>query len=273
MPHSNDSTRRINPTGLLAVLYLFVSIFLLAGCASTASVPDSTPPPEAEITIDDIFDDATHWTRNSAEYRAILEQTYKLAGERIRQLAEGREPGTWAVSLDADETLIDNSLYQVEIASRGEVYGPVSWNEWIYRKSAHALPGTVEFTHLVKSLGGIVAVVTNRRHHQCAPTVENIEAVGIAWDVGLCRVDDGEKEPRYDALAEGTTAQWLDVQYNGIDDLPALEVLMWLGDNIGDFPGPDQSIRNSAEPLSDFGDRFFVLPNPMYGSWEANPKE
>lgn len=277
MPQSFAETNRKKRFAITSLIIPVLSALLIAGCSTTDSRQgaNAAPPPEPDdaITIDDVFDNATHWVRNSAEYRALFEQTYKSAGRRIQELAEGREPGTWAVSLDADETLIDNSLYQVEIAWRGEVYGPVSWNEWIQRKSAPALPGTVEFTNLVKSLGGVVAVVTNRRDHQCAPTAENIGAVGIAWDVAMCRVDDGEKEPRYDALADGTTAQWPGVQYNGVNDLPPLDVLMWLGDNIGDFPGPDQNIRHSEGPLSDFGDRFFMLPNPMYGSWAENPKD
>ena len=27
------------------------------------------------------------------------------------------------------------------------------------------------------------------------------------------------------------------------------------------------------EAMSEFGERFFVLPNPLYGSWEHNPPE
>jgi len=261
-----------NPISLSALM-LACLILLLAGCSSATSRPDSSSKSESEPTLDEIYNHATHWSRNSAEHRAIYEQTYKFAGERIRVLSDGLEAGSWAVSLDADETLIDNSLYQVEIASRGESYGPVSWNEWIQRKSAPPMPGAVEFTRLVKSLGGVVAVVTNRRHYQCALTAENMLEVGITFDVALCRVDGGEKELRFDALANGTADQWLDAQFNGDAARRPLDVLMWVGDNIGDFPGQDQSIRNSEGPLSDFGDRFFVLPNPMYGSWEVNPKE
>lgn len=273
MPQSLSAAFNKKHYSILTTLVCVVTVVLLGGCTTAAPKPAPQSASQAGLTKNDGFDNETHWVRNSAEYRAIFEQTYKAAGVRIQELAEGREPGTWAVSLDADETLVDNSIYQVEIASRGEVYSPESWHAWIERKAAPALPGAVEFTALVKSLGGIVAAVTNRRNHQCALTVENIIAVGISVDVTLCRVDDGEKEARYDALADGTTAQWPDVQFNGISGLPPLDVLMWLGDNIGDFPGLDQSVRDSEAPLSDFGDRFFMLPNPMYGSWEENPKE
>jgi predicted secreted acid phosphatase len=48
-------------------------------------------------------------------------------------------------------------------------------------------------------------------------------------------------------------------------------VLAFVGDNIKDFPTLDQSIATSPESsFAEFGSRFIVVPNPMYGSWETN---
>lgn len=48
-------------------------------------------------------------------------------------------------------------------------------------------------------------------------------------------------------------------------------VLMFVGDNIQDFPLLAQDVRKQVdEAFAKFGDSFFVLPNPMYGSWEKN---
>ena len=53
--------------------------------------------------------------------------------------------------------------------------------------------------------------------------------------------------------------------------LPAMRVLMWVGDNIQDFPTLTQSIRTRDDAaFAEFGEGFVVLPNPMYGSWEKN---
>ncbi len=47
---------------------------------------------------------------------------------------------------------------------------------------------------------------------------------------------------------------------------------MWLGDNIHDFPGMTQAVRSAGAAAFDaFGDRYFILPNPLYGSWVENP--
>ena len=47
--------------------------------------------------------------------------------------------------------------------------------------------------------------------------------------------------------------------------------MAFVGDNIQDFPGLNQGLRQKGEAaLAEFGIKFFLLPNPMYGSWETN---
>ena len=57
--------------------------------------------------------------RDSAEHRALFLQVYREATEHVEREAATRAPGTWAVVLDADETVIDNSLYQLERVGPG----------------------------------------------------------------------------------------------------------------------------------------------------------
>ena len=53
--------------------------------------------------------------------------------------------------------------------------------------------------------------------------------------------------------------------------LPPLDVLVHVGDNIQDFPDQTQQIRTAApSAYEQFGRTWFLLPNPMYGSWERN---
>ena len=80
----------------------------------------------------------------------------------------------------------------------------------------------------------------------------------------LCRTDpkNGSKDPRFDAVAAGTAPS----------TLGPLEVLMWVGDNIQDFPRLTQAIRGGGDDaFAGFGETYIALPNPMYGSWERNP--
>ena len=103
--------------------------------------------------------------------------------------------------------------------------------------------------------------MTNRRAAQCAATEDNLKRLALPYDVILCRAETSEKEERWNALAAGTA----------VPGLPALEIVMWVGDNIMDFPDLTQDARGNEHALDDFGDRFIVLPNPIYGSWEKRP--
>jgi len=204
---------------------------------------------------------AVRWVRDSAEQRALFLQVFRAATTHVERAAATREPGTWAVVADADETVIDNSLYQVERERRGLGFTRESWHVWTGRREAVPLPGAAAFLARVRALGGRVAIVTNRRVSECPDTEAVFRTHDLVYDVILCRPDNGpsDKNARIDAVARGTTP----------DGLPPLEILAVLGDNIRDFPGQSQALREEGdEAFTEFGARFFVFPNPMYGSWE-----
>jgi 5'-nucleotidase (lipoprotein e(P4) family) len=239
-------------------------VLFTTACATSAPRPASPEPVAAPAAA--ALPDALHWSRNSAEHRAAFLQTYTLATRRLEELAGGLAPGTWAAALDGDETVIDNSLFEKEQVAKGVTkFDAEAWRAWVERKEAAPLPGAVVFLKRVHELGGKIAIVTNRAQAECPPTEENFRRHGIPYDVILCRPpDNGEKEPRWQALEQGTAAP----------GLPPLEIVLWVGDNIQDFPDLDQSLRlKPDEAFKEFGTRYFVLPNPMYGSWERNSPE
>lgn len=230
-------------------LCIFASV-LLAACASA---PRTSDPASASHVFDGL-----HWFRNSAEQRAIYEQTYRAAFEAARSLSAGLEEGTWAVILDVDETVLDNSEYERRLRDGGQPYDDASWGAWVLEEAAPTLPGAKAFIDRVRSeLGGRIVFVTNRKQSQCAATDANLRRVGITFDFILCdREGRRDKNARFRAVTEGTEGHG------------PLTVLLWVGDNIKDFPSHSQKSRDD---LSDFGVKYFLLPNPMYGSWQAVP--
>jgi 5'-nucleotidase (lipoprotein e(P4) family) len=243
-----------------------LALILLAGCRSAAPVV-ATGPPSAPAAAPSAAPfhapEAIRWTRDSAEHRALFLQVYRAAAAHVESAAAARAPGTWAVVLDADETVIDNSSYQLERAQAGKPFDAESWRAWCARRAAVPLPGAPAFLSRVRALGGKIAIVTNRSTTECPDTEAVFNARGLAYDVMLCKPDGGpsDKNPRFEAVAHGTTPA----------GLPPLDVVAFLGDNVLDFPGQSQAIRKQGdEAFADFGARFFVLPNPMYGSWERN---
>lgn len=244
---------------------------LLTGCATTTAPPSAqpqvaAPEPTTVAAVEETCEmsGATHWARNSAEHDAAYRQTYALATVALEAQVASFEPGKWAVALDADETVIDNSPYQKEREAECKGFSGESWRAWVERREAKPLPGAQAFLRRIKELGGAIAIVTNRDSDVCPATMDNFEAMDLPYDLMLCKTDTGEKEPRWRSVENGTASP----------EVPAKKIVMWLGDNIGDFPDLDQSLRDrGAEAFRSFGTRFFVLPNPMYGSWQRNPEE
>ena len=72
---------------------------------------------------------ATHWQRNSLEYCRLTLSAYDGALGAARRLAKASKRGQWIVLMDADETVLDNSLFDRERdACGGDVVaqGPAS---------------------------------------------------------------------------------------------------------------------------------------------------
>lgn len=259
-------------TSLLVVSLAGASLGSL-GCSANGSA--DTAPDESALTADGgdggvapagaKLPNEIQWFRNSAEYQVLARMTYRDAARAVdEKLATRRDRKAWGVVLDIDETVLDNSTYQKERSAQGLGYSPDSWNEWVQRKAAPAIPGALAFTSHVRAAGGKVVFITNRDAAGCPATEENLRALGAAYDAILCTPDASktDKNPRFKAVADGTA----------IAGLAPIDVLAFVGDNIQDFPDTDQSIRlGPEEKLADFGARFFVLPNPMYGSWAKNP--
>lgn len=244
--------------------FLLVLVLLLSACRAVTPPPQAAPAAALPATA--ALPGALHWFRSSAEYRAATLQTYRLAARRLEEVSRDLQPGTWAVSLDADETVLNNSQYQKELAETGAHFESATWNAWVRREAAPAIPGAAGFLEAVHKLGGKIAIVTNRGEDVCDATRSNLRKVGLIYDVVLCQPQgaSGEKEPRWDMVTQGTASP----------DLPPLKLILWLGDNIQDFPGLDQTVRTKpGEAFADFGVLYFVIPNPMYGSWERNPQE
>lgn len=230
------------------------------------------------------------WKRTTAEYPAITRQIYLLAEKRLRYLhQQALLPNSWAVVLDIDETVLDNSAYDMQRASQGLSWSHDSWSAWIEKREAPAIPGAVAFLRQVKKLGGQIAFVTNRDEATRVATLDNLAACGLPFDY-LLTMQGGkaDKSKRWRWLA----------------DHESLNIIMWIGDQTSDLPilkqcqsppvsdlffedsdaagvtplstqfgealkyplepGLHQSIVNCA------GSYYFVLPNPIYGGWGKN---
>jgi 5'-nucleotidase (lipoprotein e(P4) family) len=251
----------------MRVLPALLLVGSVSACRSAApAAPPAAPAPAASAQPSPELPKAVRWAQRSAEYRASTVQTYRLATAHVEQAAAGRAPGSWGIVADGDETVISNVQYEVERAQAGRHLAPfdaAAWRAWVGRREATALPGAGAFLRRVRDLGGRIAIVTNRTAAECDDTKANFEALALVFDAMLCRGEGepSDKNPRFSRVRSGEAFA------SG-----PVDVLAFLGDNIRDFPGGTQDLRKQGdEVLADFGVRYFVLPNPLYGSWESNP--
>jgi len=131
----------------------------------------------------------------------------------------------------------------------------------VKRREATPLPGAAAFLARVRELGGRIAIVTNRLGSECADTEAVFRAHQLPYDAMLCRPDGtpSDKNPRFASVERGPAF--------GLT--APVDVVAFVGDNILDFPALSQQIRKAGEPaFTEFGVRYFMLPNPMYGSWQ-----
>jgi 5'-nucleotidase (lipoprotein e(P4) family) len=228
------------------------------GCASRGAAPrasTSAAPPVATV-VPAPYPANLHWFRDSAEQKALYTQVYREATSSARTLSRRLPPQSWAVIMDVDETILDDSEYEKRLALSGQKFDAGTWNGWIEERAAPLLPGAKAFVDtVIDELHGQVALITNRSLAQCPATEDNLKKNLVRYTRVLCDpVGDGNKNARFHKITEGEP---------GV--AAPLNVLIWVGDNIQDFP-----LLTQADPgsLAQFGVHYFVLPNPMYGSWQ-----
>jgi 5'-nucleotidase (lipoprotein e(P4) family) len=208
-----------------------------------------------------VMADGVHWYRDSTEMKAIYTETYRAASAVAKDAARRLPAESWGVILDIDETVLDNSEYQKELAATGASYSDANFLDWLKRQDAAPLPGVAEFVQSVNSTWhGKVVLVTNQTPDQCEQTRHRLQTLTIHYDRMLC--DDThsqDKNERFTMVQQGDPGH----------HIPPLKVVLWMGDNIRDFPNLSQS---SPGDSAQFGVRYFVLPNPMYGSWVNTPR-
>lgn len=214
----------------------------------------------------------TLWCQTSVEYEVACVQTFRAASLAVVKALENPEwtaaleqSGDYqhlppAVIVDVDETVLDNSPFQARLALSGESFSSHRWEEWVQEAQAEALPGAREFVNFLKANNVTLFYVTNRKSE--APTVENIRVEldpEVTPERVLCKYElkewGSDKTPRRAKIAE------------------THRILVLIGDDYNDFTylgktGSEERKKKAAAHEPFWGTKWFVQPNPLYGSWE-----
>lgn len=214
---------------------------------------------------------AVRWQQRSAEKRACYYQAYQLARyalDRAIEESSGERPP--AVILDIDETVLDNSPFFARLVEPGVVVTEQSlikgFEEWMRSASAEVQPGAAGFLRYAVQRGVTPFYVSNRPEYMLQPTIDNLTAQGCP---GADR-DHVVLQPGPLNFLGDKVSQWGRVT-------GTFEVLLYVGDSLGDMGGAfhdrgdDHGHCLVDERADDFGVRYILVPNPMYGSWEGRP--
>ena len=221
---------------------------------------------------------AVLWVQTSAEYQACAEQAYRAAKEKL-DVALGNEDWTAApeqlrgyqhlppaVILDVDRTVLDNAPFQGQLVKESRAFTIDLWEKWVSMAKAPPVPGALEFVKHAENRGVEIFYVTNRTANLEQATRNNLQKLGFPSktkpDTFLMKKEKGwgsDKSSRRSHVAKD------------------YRILLLLGDDFNDFVS---GVRGRGVTLEDrtrlanqyrsyWGEKWFMLPNPIYGSWEA----
>jgi len=233
---------------------------LLAGCAGS---PSLSQPHEML--------NAVLWQQTSGEYVGLASQVYRTA---LRNLEAALANPAWsaaleqtgdfealppAVILDVDETVLDNSGYETRIVKEYGNYTPQSFAAWCREGHPRAIPGAKGFLDAALERGVTLIYYSGRPEDLRECTERNLRDAGLPLPPGarLLLNDGRSKTELRAAMAE------------------RYRIVLLVGDNLTDFLDDTQagpaSRRELAMQYSErWGRQWILLPNPMYGHWEAS---
>jgi 5'-nucleotidase (lipoprotein e(P4) family) len=237
-----------------------VMIPVLAGCSQPAVRVDSH-----EML------NATLWQQTSAEYVGTARQAYHMARINLDQAladtswtAALEQTGDYAglppaIMLDVDETVLDNTPYEVRIITRLGQYSQESFADWCHQENAPLVPGAKKFLDYAVSRGVAVFYYSARRDNLRSCTTRNMRELDLPLpDDSRLLLNNGMNKAEYRTRISG--------QYR---------ILLLVGDNLEDFMDGSKSgpatRRDLARHYEDrWGQQWIVLPNPIYGHWESS---
>lgn len=237
---------------------LLIVVFILCTLNAFAQAP-------AEPAQKTYIEGATLWQQTSGERRALSYQAFNLArmmlDRDLRVHRRDRKPR--AIVVDCDETILDTSRFEGKEITARMNYNQKDWTEWINRVEAEAVPGAVEFLRYASAHGVRVFYVTNRNESQRAGTAANLKKLGFP------NVNDQTLLIQTDLKDSSKEGRRRDVGAR-------YRIVLLMGDDLNDFAAVFENSMTIADRIAaadrfkeEFGKRFIMLPNAMYGNWES----
>jgi 5'-nucleotidase (lipoprotein e(P4) family) len=121
-------------------------------------------------------------------------------------------------------------------------------------------PAVLRFLKYASSKGLEIFYITNRSEKEREVTLKNLQKFNFP------NSDSAHLFPRQDNSSKKRGRQSIAASHN---------IVILMGDNLGDFSylfdrkTTEERMQNVNSVATEFGSRFIVLPNPVYGDWES----
>lgn len=240
--------------------YTIILSLFVASCTIAPHVTvNEVSTPNQTVVDGKLF--TTVFQQNAAEYRALCYQAFNFARLRVDEIIKQPSSKPRAIMTDIDETVLSNAAYQAHQALQGLDYTSDSWNEWTSSANADTVPGGLSFLKYAASKGIEIFYVTNRDERERVGTLENLKKFNFPNADNehlLLRQGISSKENRKQSI------------------LKTHDIVLLMGDNLNDVSNlfekkNVEDRRNTATSFAEeFGKKFIILPNPVYGDWESS---
>ena len=256
-----------NKKFVMTISSVLATVVLATGCAQkTEAKKEENKSGDNKITL--TYDQlrsrentmGTLWYQNAAEVDALYQQGYNVATNKLKELLKQPTDKPYSIVLDIDETVLSNIPFQVKMIKDGTAFNPKLWDEWVQKAEAKPVAGAKEFLQFADKNKVQIYYISDRTDAQVDATIKNLEAQGLPVQgrdhLMFKKEGDKSKEGRRQEVIKHTN------------------LVMLFGDNLVDFA--EFSTKSEADRdkmfeqlKAEFGDKFIIFPNPMYGSWES----
>lgn len=238
--------------------YSVLFTLLLTACtASKKTVSRQTESPGI-TTQGKLF--ASLFQQKAAEYHALCVQAYNIAQLRLDEILKQTSSKPRAIITDLDETALDNSMQEVHQDMQGKSFDPIAWAEWTAMAKADTVPGAFSFFRYAASKGVELFYITNRDEKDRPGTLQNLQRFNFP------NADNAHLLVRQNTSGKEARRQQVMADH---------DVILLLGDNLSDFSdlfdkkSTEQRLQTVQQLSGQFGSRYIILPNPIYGDWES----
>lgn len=236
-----------------------MAILIASSCAVSPRLSKPVSSKDHIVLDGKIF--ATAYQQNAAEYRALCFQAFNIAHQRIEEASNTKTEKPKAIITDIDETILNNSAYEAHQILRGSDFESSSWHQWVSMENADTVPGALSFLKFASANGVEIFYVTNRSEKDATATLKNLQKFNFPDDDMEHIVPSSNTSSKEERRKKISSTH---------------DVILLLGDNLGDFSSlfdkknVGERLQNVNSVEREFGSRFIVLPNPVYGDWETS---